>query len=378
MSLKKISDIETPQEPERFSTMIPGLDACLSEGEDAPQGLPPGTSILLSGMPGGGKSTIATYMAASQHGRESAIYHGEEKAERVKQRWMRLGLKDADPYVIPLTDGEKALESIRDINADPNGLGLGMAIFDSIQTIRWGGKRKYDAQYEAAEAIIGQITSANGCPVFVSHVDKSGVNHQGAAGLAHLVDIHIHVTANAKKSERTLEIRKNRVGRAGFQVALNIQVMGLSVGVPAPLNPASGLGPARNSLEKARDVAYTMLLEGKHVNGYDFLGLDPALAGTVTNGGMWRAGLEMATKALVRDGFDVVMEKVNGRKGYRVTNIPAKDANGDIVVVTKHLSVDSGNNLVAVAEAMAPAVAAGKTKIVANGDKKDELLLELD
>lgn len=365
--LKRLSAVETPPEPERFSTMISGLDACLAEHEDGLQGLPLGTSILLSGMPGGGKSTIATYMGASQHGRESAIFHGEERAERVKQRWMRLGLSDADPFVIPLKHGEEALEVIRDINAEPGGKGLGMVIIDSIQTVLWGGKRKYDAQLEAAEMIVGQVTAAGGCVVLVSHVDKSGAAHQGAAALAHLVDIHLHLTANAKKSERTLEVRKNRVGRAGFQVPLNVLQNGLSVGVPAPLTPGSGLGQARTALEKARDIAYAMLLEGKHVDGYAVFELPPSSG--VTNGGMWRAGLEMAAKALVRDGFSVVQEKLNGRKGYRVENPPPKAADGSIVVVTKHLAVDDGNNLVAAAPVPSPP---SGPVVKANGDVKPD------
>ncbi len=306
---KRLSSIEVPPEPERFSTGIGGLDACLAEGEDTPAGLAVGTSILLSGMPGGGKSTIATYMAAAQTGRESLILHGEERAERVRRRWDRLGLKDADPFLAELKTGEGALEVIRDISAGPRGLGV--TVVDSIQTVQWGGKRKYDAQYEAAEALAGQVCSSDGVLVLVSHVSKTGQDHAGAAALAHLVDIHIHVTTNAKKSERILEIRKNRMGRAGFQVALNITPSGLSVGVPAPLNPASGLGMARSQLEKAVEKAYELLMTGKRLTGYDF-----DLANV--SGGMWRAGLEMAAKRLVADGFKVIEEKQKGRKGYQM------------------------------------------------------------
>jgi hypothetical protein len=306
---KRLSTIEVPAEPERISTGIAGLDACLSESEDTLQGLPLGTSILLSGMPGGGKSTIATYMAAAQTGRESLIFHGEERAERVKSRWNRLGMKDADPYLSALKAGEDALDVIRDIaNTDR---GLGMTVIDSIQTVTWDGKRKYDAQYEAAEAIAGMVCSSGGVAVFVSHVSKTGKDHAGAAALAHLVDIHIHVTTNAKKAERILEIRKNRMGRAGFQVPLNITPSGLSVGVPAPLNPASGLSTARTQLEKATEKAYELLLEGKRLTGYDF-----DLANV--SGGMWRAGLEMAAKRMVRDGFQVVEDKVKGRRGWQM------------------------------------------------------------
>jgi KaiC/GvpD/RAD55 family RecA-like ATPase len=314
--LKRLSEVEASKEPERYSTGISGLDACLAEAEDAPQGVPAGVSILLSGMPGGGKSTIATYMAAAKTGRESLIAHGEERAERVRRRWDRLGIdiKEIDPFLLPLKSGEECLETIRDISAGERGLGV--TVIDSIQTISWDNKRKYDAQYEAVEAIAGQVCSADGVAVFVSHVSKTGNDHAGAAALAHLVDIHIHVTSNAKRNERLLEVRKNRMGRAGFQVPINVTATGLSVGVPAPLNPANGGVMARTALEKACETAYTILLTGDRLDGYDF---DKANVG----GGMWRAGLEMATKRLVRDGFKVLEEKVKGRKGFRLSMDPA-------------------------------------------------------
>lgn len=380
---KRLSTVEVGPVEDRFSSGVGGLDQCLAESEDGPQGIPYGTSILLSGMPGGGKSTIATYIGAAQTGRESLILHGEERAERVKQRWDRLGLKDADPYLAPLRACEDALEVIRDINSEEGGKGLGVCIVDSVQTLTLGGKRKYDNQYEACEMMVGQVCSSGGALVLVSHVSKSGQDHAGSAALAHLVDIHLHLTSNAKKSERVLEVRKNRMGRAGFQVPVNIQINGISVGVPAPLNAGSGVAQARTALERAAETAYTLLLAGERLDGYDF---DKANV----QGGMWRAGLEMATKRLVRDGFEVVQEKVNGRKGYRVLNPPAKDADGNIVVPVitevKPVSIDSSNSLVTlapgtiVAPTKAQVAKVNDTKvndtkvndvIVANGDKVD-------
>lgn len=311
--LKRLSEVEIPPEAVRFKTGIGGLDKCLAESEDSPEGLPEGTSVLLSGMPGGGKSTIATYIAAAQTGRESLILHGEEKAERVRRRWDRLNMKDADPYLHPLKSGEEALEVIRDLSAGERGLGI--VILDSVQTVTWDNSRKYDAQYEAAENIVGQVTSNGGVVVLVSHVSKTGKDHAGAAALAHLVDIHIHLTSNAKKGMREMEVRKNRTGRAGFGVPLNVTATGLSVGVPAPLNPANGGVMARTALEKACESAYEALLSGKRLDGYDF-----DVAGV--SGGMWRAGLEMATKRLIRDGFKVTEEKVKGRKGFQLVMDP--------------------------------------------------------
>lgn len=311
--LKRLSEIEVPADPERISTGIGGLDACLSETEDGPQGIPMGSSVLLSGMPGGGKSTIATYIAAAKTNKEALILHGEERADRVRRRFDRLkiNLAEVDPYLHPLKAGEEALEVIRDVSA---GKGLGVAVVDSIQTLSWGGKMKYDAQYEATEAIVGQVTSGGGVALLVSHVSKTGQDHAGAAALAHLVDIHIHVTTNAKKSMRVLEVRKNRMGRAGFQVPINITATGMSVGVPAPLNlNGDGMSVARTALEKASEFAYETLLKGERLDGYDFDKPNPPLSG-----GIWRAGLEMGAKRLARDGFTVLEEKVKGRKGYQL------------------------------------------------------------
>ena len=361
--LNRISDIELGPEPERFSTGVGGLDQCLAESEDSPPGLPPGTSVLISGMPGGGKSTITTHMLAAQHGRESVFFHGEENATRVKARWQRLEMKGADPYVIPLKHGEHVLEQITDINARPGG-GIGLAVIDSVSSLHWQGSRKYDQQYEACEAIEGMVKATGGCVVYIAHVDKTGKNAKGSADLAHLVDVHLHLTTNSKKNERTLEVRKNRVGRAGFQVPVNVLQKGISVGVPAPLAPGSGLGQARSALERTRDTAYALLLEGKHVTGYTVFELSPEQLAS-TNGNMWRAGLEMAVQQLIREKFSLVQEKVNGRKGWRVENPPPK-TDGNIVVVSKKLKLDEGGKVV---DVNTPGVQPG-APIVANGDAK--------
>lgn len=342
--LKRISEIEVSAEPERVSTGIGGLDTCLAESEDSPTGLPVGTSILLSGMPGGGKSTIATYIAAAKTKREALYLHGEERADRVKRRWDRLNLNisETDPYLHPLKAGEEALEVVRDISAGPRGLGV--VVIDSVQTVSWDNSRKYDAQFEAMEALCGQICSAGGIAILVSHVSKTGKDHAGAAALGHLVDIHIHVNSNSKKMIRELEVRKNRMGRAGFAVPLNVTATGLSVGVPAPLNiGANGGAMARTALEKSCEIAYELLLKGERLDGYD-----GDKAGV--SGGMWRAGLDMATKRLDRDGFVVVESKKNSRKGFQLemdpkTKMPkvkpGSDAEG-ILVVDKTATAEEG------------------------------------
>jgi hypothetical protein len=129
--------------------------------------------------------------------------------------------------------------------------------------------------------------------------------------LAHLVDVHIHVTTNAKKGERKLEIRKNRHGRAGFEVPLAITAFGVEVGTPTMVG---SLASARSGLEKACEKAIELLLSGQTLTGYDF-----DVAGV--SAGIWRAGLEMGAKRLMRDGKEVECLKVNGRRGFKIKDV---------------------------------------------------------
>ena len=136
---QRLSAVVAEAIEERFSTGIVGLDACLAESDEGPVGLPYGTSVLLSGMPGGGKSTIATYICNAQTNREALYLHGEEPAHRVRRRWDRLKLEGTDPYLAPLRDGEDAAEVISDVGLER---GIGVCVFDSAQVLRWGGSRR--------------------------------------------------------------------------------------------------------------------------------------------------------------------------------------------------------------------------------------------
>lgn len=158
--------------------------------------------------------------------------------------------------------------------------------------------------------------------ILLSHVDKSGKSHKGASELAHAVDIHLHLMTSAKKSERVLEVRKNRMGRAGFQVPVNITISGITVGTPAPISGASGLVMARTALEKATETAYTLLLEGRTLNGYDFDEVQ-SITGSPVSGGMWRSGLSLAVKRMARDGYVIREEKIKGRTSFTIESAPA-------------------------------------------------------
>lgn len=295
-----------PPDGERLLTGIAGLDVCLSESDDSPPGLPIGSSILLSGSPGGGKSTIATYMADAAG--ECLILYGDEKERSIRKRWDRLGLgkSGCDPHLARITSSEEAVDLIRRLSPR-------LTVVDSVQMLSHNGSRKYDAQAEGVEQIVATCEGASASSLFVCHVDKSGARHAGAQALAHVVDVHLHVSANAKKAERALEVRKNRLGRAGFQVAMNVMGVSLSVGTPAPITGDGSLVAARGALERCKETALSLLMAGEKLNGYDF----DRVPGNVS-GGMWRAGLEMACRHLIREGVQVVEEKIAARRTFSV------------------------------------------------------------
>ena len=316
--MRRLSTVVADKQLERIPTGIAGLDKCLAESDSGPEGLPLGTSVLLSGMPGGGKSTLSTMMGAQLKG-ESLILHGEERAERVKGRWERLKLNSGDPWLAPLRRTEDALDCIRQVKPL-------ITVVDSLQCLTLDGKRGHANQFEGAEMITGQATSGGGSVVLVCHVSKTGQDHAGAAALGHLVDVWIHLTANAKKGERMLEIRKNRCGRAGFQVPVHIGISSISVGTPAPLT-GDGLAGAHGPLEQSKEKAYDLLTQldpktgsYRSLNFYDF-----DLAG-VHPPGIWRIGLEMAVKSLQRDGAEIEEFKEKGRRTFRLVSLPTKVA----------------------------------------------------
>jgi len=313
---ERLSDVEVPDVEPRLLTGVPGLDQCLSASEDDPQGLPTPAVILLSGAPGGCKSTVGTYMADAAGSwekeddgidRQVIIFYGDERKQSVKKRWTRhkRGQKGCDPWMVPLEHVEDALEWIRQIKPR-------LVVVDAIQCLVLNNRRDIDSQLDAVKMLMSAM-SGYGTIVFISHVTKNGKDYAGAGGTAHVVDVHLHVSVSAKKAERVLEVRKNRLGRAGFQVQLVVTGSTISCGTPAPITGDGSLAGARTALERACERAFELMVQGEQLDAYDFDKVQPAVSG-----GMWRAGLDMAVKRLTRDGYTVEEFKVNSRRTYRI------------------------------------------------------------
>ena len=199
---RKLSELDTSEEI-RFSTGISEFDRVLGGGAVA------GSLILVGGAPGIGKSTLLLQMCGVT-GREKTILYvsGEESERQLKLRATRLGVEQAEVYVLAETDLDNVLSCIDELRPD-------IVIIDSIQTMS-------DGEVASAPGSISQVrectmrimraTKEKGLTVFVvGHINKEG-SIAGPKVLEHMVDCVLYFEGERNTSFRILRAAKNRFG----------------------------------------------------------------------------------------------------------------------------------------------------------------------
>ena len=199
---RKLSELDTSEEI-RFSTGISEFDRVLGGGAVA------GSLILVGGAPGIGKSTLLLQMCGMT-GREKTILYvtGEESERQLKLRATRLGVEQAEVYVLAETDLDNVLACIDELQPD-------IVIIDSIQTMS-------DGEVASAPGSISQVrectmrimraTKEKGLTVFVvGHINKEG-SIAGPKVLEHMVDCVLYFEGERNTSFRILRAAKNRFG----------------------------------------------------------------------------------------------------------------------------------------------------------------------
>src|SRR4051812_9523666 len=196
--------------PPRRMTGIAELDRVCGGG------LVPGSTILVGGDPGIGKSTLLLQAAASlaAHGGEAAYITGEEAIEQVRLRAERLGVADT-----PVRLASAA--SVRDIVAALDGgrgpdLGApGLVVIDSIQTMYLDTLDSAPGTVSqvrgAAQELIGLAKRRGMAIVLVGHVTKEGLI-AGPRVLEHMVDTVLYFEGERGHQFRILRAVKNRFG----------------------------------------------------------------------------------------------------------------------------------------------------------------------
>ena len=166
--------------PERLPSGLAEFDRAIGGG------IVPGSAMLVGGDPGIGKSTLLLQVAArlAAAGREVIYVSGEESAEQVRLRAVRLGLGGAPVRLAAAT-------SVRDILTTVGESAPALLIIDSIQTMHSDlieGAPGTVSQVRASAQELVRFAKEHGTAVvLVGHVTKDGTI-AGPRVLEHMVD----------------------------------------------------------------------------------------------------------------------------------------------------------------------------------------------
>ncbi len=298
-----LGELEVPDKfYNRISTGVAAIDEIFG-GAEMP-GILPGCSVLFTGVPGAGKSTLCLQLAdLFQAAGKSVLYNmGEENKFMVKMRADRLGLsqKFSTSSFVQVDQLVKyCLET-----------GVEILFQDSLQSLRDGDL--------AGPRLLKQVTKKlhclskdDGITVFlVGHVTKGNV-FAGPQEVKHDVDAHAHL--ELKGEVRMLELQKNRFGPAGIPHSLTMSAQGLDLQTlscpTAEVREGSqGTSRAVDRRERLVTLIRTQLLAGDKISGYCFERLKADCSG-----GFWRGVLMKVVDQLRGEGYDVKETRINGR-----------------------------------------------------------------
>ncbi|HEY1880470.1 MAG TPA: ATPase domain-containing protein, partial [Caulobacteraceae bacterium] len=190
--------------PERIATGVEEFDRVVGGG------VVRGSAVLLAGDPGVGKSTLLLDVAAraARAGASCVYISGEEAAEQIRARAVRMGLADATVKLAAETSLRAILDGLKREACD-------LVVVDSIQTL-WS---------DAHEAGPGSVTQVRACAgelvrlakrrglavVLVGHVTKDG-QIAGPRVVEHMVDAVLSFEGERGYPFRILRGVKNRFG----------------------------------------------------------------------------------------------------------------------------------------------------------------------
>jgi DNA repair protein RadA/Sms len=212
--------------PDRLPTGIAEFDRAVGGG------IVVGSAMLVGGDPGIGKSTLLLQAAArlSSGGQDVVYVSGEESAEQVRLRAVRLGLGQAPVRLASAT-------SVRDIlttmgTAKPPAL----LIIDSIQTMHSdlieGAPGTVSQVRASAQELVRFAKEQGTAVILVGHVTKDG-SIAGPRVLEHMVDTVLSFEGERSHQYRILRAIKNRFGGTDEIGVFAMEGQGLSE-VPNP------------------------------------------------------------------------------------------------------------------------------------------------
>jgi DNA repair protein RadA/Sms len=218
-------------------------------------GFLPGSSTLLGGEPGTGKSTLLLQALASmaRSGRRCLLVAAEEAPAQVRRRAARLDADVPGVFVVEATQVLGVEQAVAAVQPE-------VVVVDSVQAVsdpEVGSPAGSIAQVRAcAHRLVAMAKAAGAAVVLVGHVTKEGAL-AGPRTLEHLVDTVLSFEGDRYCSLRALRALKHRFGPTGETGLFDMTETGLtSVADPSSLF----LG---DRLEGAPGSAVTVPIEGQ-------------------------------------------------------------------------------------------------------------------
>ncbi len=188
-------------------------------------GLVPGSSVLLGGEPGIGKSTLL--LAALDrwvHAGAKGLYiSGEESAAQCRLRATRIGVTSADLLFLAETRLEEILGQMDALRPD-------VLVLDSIQSVyheAWPSGPGSIVQVRECASHLVRAAKEQNCALFlVGHVTKEG-QLAGPRLLEHLVDTVLYMESDAGRHYILLRAVKHRFGSTSEVAVFEMAEQGL-------------------------------------------------------------------------------------------------------------------------------------------------------
>ena len=222
--VQNLSEVKS-QNKERLSTGLTELDRTLGGG------LIDGSVVLIGGDPGIGKSTLILQALAAVNAANTTLYvSGEESAEQVSQRALRLGIKEDILFI-----GETHLEKIIKLSKDVQPK---VIVIDSIQTMVTDLSTSAPGSVTQVRDCAAQLTQyakqTNTILLMIGHVTKGGAL-AGPRILEHMVDAVLYFEGDPGGRYRIIRAVKNRFGAVN---EISVFAMG-EKGLQQVSNPSS-------------------------------------------------------------------------------------------------------------------------------------------
>lgn len=197
----RVTEIKS-EDGKRRSTMNGELDRVLGGG------LVPGSLILVGGEPGIGKSTLLLQVALQMKDQKILYVTGEESAQQIKMRAERVGVKNAECFIMTETGTAQILHHLEEIRPS-------LLIIDSIQTLQTDildSPAGSISQIRECAAEMQRFAKISATPVIlIGHIIKDG-SLAGPKILEHMVDTVLSFEGERNYGYRILRSVKNRFG----------------------------------------------------------------------------------------------------------------------------------------------------------------------